>query len=223
MKKRWYALPALAGALLTAASCYPGGATNVQQLDLVITTHDETVDFTSFSTYALLDSVVHIDLEDNNNDDLLTRANDALILSQIRSNIEALGYVEEADPVNNTPDVIFLVGAWAITTTNIYVSYPWWDWYGWYPGWGCCGPGYGWGYPSYPAVVRYDTGTLLITMVDPTKIRADVNTLPVIWVAGLNGLLQGSEASILARITNSIDQAFDQSPYLHSVLTINPL
>ena len=219
MKKRWYALPALAGGLLTVASCYPGGATNVQQLDLVVTTHDETVVFTSFSTYALLDSVLHIDLDNNNNDDLLNRANDALILSKIRSNIEALGYVAEADPVNNTPDVIFLVGAWAITTTDVYVSYPWWDWYGWYPGWGCCGPGYGWGYPAVPSVVRYDTGTLVISMVDPT--RAAVDMLPVIWLAGINGLLSGSESGITARIASTIDQAFDQSPYL-SVLTINP-
>jgi hypothetical protein len=221
MKKRWYALPALASALLTVSSCYPGGATNVQQLDLVITTHDKTVDFTSFTTYVLLDSVVHVDLEDNNNDDLLTRVNDALILSQIRSNIEALGYVEEADPANNPPDVILLVGAWAFTTTNIYAGYPWWGWYGWYPYWPCCGPGYGWGYPVYPTVVQYDTGTLAITMVNPIS-PAD-NMLPVMWVAGINGLLSGSETGISARVSSTIDQAFNQSPYLNAVKVVNPL
>ena len=212
MKKRWSTLSALAGTLLGLTACYPGSVTDVQQLDLVITTHDETVVFTSFSTYALLDSVIHIDIEDNNNDDLLTRANDALILSQVRSNIEALGYVEEADPANTPPDVILLVGAWAVTTTNIYAGYPWWGWYGWYPYWPCCGPGYGWGYPVYPSVVQYDTGTLAITMVNPISPAAD--TLPVMWVAGINGLLSGSEAGISARITSAINQAFDQSPYL---------
>ena len=212
MKKRWYAIPVLAGALLTVSSCYPGGATSVQQLDLVVTAHDETVDFTSFITYALLDSVVHVDLEDNNNDDLLDRANDALILSQIRSNIEAMGYVEEADPANNTPDIVFLVGAWAVTNTDAYVSYPWWGWYGWYPYWGCCGPGYGWGYPSAPVVVRYDTATLVITMVDPN--RAAVDEIPVVWVAGMNGVLGSGGTTI--RITDGIDQAFDQSPYLRT-------
>ena len=212
MKKRWYAIPALAGAMLTVSSCYPGGATNVQQLDLVVTAHDETVDFTSLSTYVLLDSVVHVDIEDNNNDDLLDRANDALILSRIRSNIEAMGYVEEADPANNTPDVMFLVGAWAVTNTNAYIGYPWWDWWGWYPGWGCCGPGYGWGYPSAPVVVQYDTGTLVITMVDPNGAAADV--IPVNWVAGMNGVLGSGGTTI--RITDGIDQAFDQSPYLRT-------
>ncbi len=61
MKKKWYAFPALAGALLAVSSCYPGEVTSVQQLDIVVTVHDETVDFTSYTTYALLDSVVHID------------------------------------------------------------------------------------------------------------------------------------------------------------------
>ena len=218
MQKRWYALPALAGALLTVSSCYPGGATNVQQLDIVVTTHDETVDFTSFTTYALLDSVVHIDLEDNNNDSLLTRDNDALILSQIRSNIEALGYVEEADPANNTPDVILLVGALAVTNTEAYVSYPWYGWYGYYPYYGCCGSGYGYYYPWAPtvAVVQYNTGTLVITMIDPTREGVDANTISVIWVGGINGLLEGSAASLTARVADAIDQTFDQSPYLRT-------
>ena len=220
MKKKWYALPALAGALLTGASCYPGEVTSIQQLDLVVTVHDSTVDFTSYTTYALLDSVVHIDRENNNNDNLLNRDNDALMLSQIRSNIEALGYVEEMDPANNTPDILFLVGAFGITNTDIYVSYPWWGWYGWYPYWPCCGPGYGWGYPSVPVVVQYDTGTLAISLVDPARaVGVDPNTLPVIWLAGINGLLSGSEASITARIINAIDQAFSQSPYLGRIQT----
>ena len=59
MEKRWSILPALAGALLTVSSCYPGDVTNIQQLDVVVTAHDETVDFTSLSTYVLLDSVIH--------------------------------------------------------------------------------------------------------------------------------------------------------------------
>ncbi|MCH7475323.1 MAG: DUF4136 domain-containing protein, partial [Gemmatimonadetes bacterium] len=122
------------------------------------------------------------------------------------------GYLEEADPTNNTPDVVFLVGAWAVTNTNAYIGYPWWDWWGWYPGWGCCGPGYGWGYPSAPVVVRYDTATLVITMVDPN--RAAVDEIPVVWVAGMNGVLGSGGTTI--RITDGIDQAFDQSPYLRT-------
>ena len=68
MNKRWSILPAFAGILLGLASCYPGEVTSVQQLDVVVTAHNDTVTFTSFTTFALLDSVVHIDLEDNAND-----------------------------------------------------------------------------------------------------------------------------------------------------------
>jgi hypothetical protein len=210
MKQRWYTFPALAGALVAFTSCYPGEVTSIQQLDLVVTVHDETVDFTSLDTYVLLDSVVHIDFEDATNNDLLDRDNDDLILSRIRSQIEALGYVEETDPENNAPDAIFLVGALAVTRTEYYVSYPWYGWWGWYPYWPCCGPGYGWGYPIGGSI-SYNTGTLFINMVDPTLASGE--TLPIAWIAVLNGLLTDGTTT---RITDAIDQAFAQSPYLRT-------
>ena len=91
-------------------SCYPGDVTNIQQLDLVVTSHDDTVSFSSFRTYAVLDSVVHIDLEDNVNDSLLNRENDALILARVRAGMEGMGYVEELDP-----------------PTTPRTSFCWWD------------------------------------------------------------------------------------------------
>ena len=220
MKKKWSVLPVFVGILLGLVSCYPGDVTNVQQLDVVVTSHDDTVSFSSFSTYAVLDSVVHIDLEDNVNDSLLNRDNDALILARVRAGIEGMGYVEELDPLNNTPDVLLLVGALAVTKTA-YSSYGWWPWFGWgySPGWRCCEPGYGWGYPWAPVrTVSYAVGTLLITMMDPSRPSLGFDTAPVLWVAGINGLLEGSTSSIVTRITTTIDQAFDQSPYLISLI-----
>ena len=214
MEKKWSVLPVLAGALLLFVSCYPGEVTSVQQLDVVITAHDDTVTFTSFATYGLLDSVVHIDGDTLGliPDTLLSRANDALILATIRAGIEAKGYVEEPNPATNTPDVLFLVGATSATTTA-YFSYGWWPYYGWYPYYSCCyGPGYGWGYPSGGVgSVTYDAGTLVITMLDPSRPGTGMEA-PVLWAAGMNGLLTGSDASQAARITNLIDQAFDQAP-----------
>ncbi len=217
MEKRWSALPALAGALLLLVSCYPDNPTSVTDLDIVITTHDDTVSFSSFRTYAVLDSVVHIDLEDNANDSLLSRDNDALILARVRAGIEGMGYVEEMDPLNNTPDVLLLVGALAVTK-DAYFTYSWWPWFGWgySPGYPCCGPGYGWGFPWAPVrTVRYAVGTLLITMMDPSRPDNGVDTAPVLWVAAINGLLEDSTSGIVTRITNLIGQAFDQSPYLN--------
>jgi hypothetical protein len=212
MKKRWSVLPALAGALLGLASCYPGDLTNIQQVDLVVTAHDDTVTFTSFATYALVDSVVHIDLVDNANDSLLTREHDAVILSEVRAGIEAMGYVEEMDPGNTTPDVIVLVGALAVEK-DAYFSYGWWPYWGYYPYWPGYGPGYGWGYPA-TGKVSYGVGTLVTILLDPN--RADIGDMeaPVLWVAAVNGLLGSSSTATAARITTGIRQSFDQSPYL---------
>jgi hypothetical protein len=173
------------------------------------------VTFTQFATYGMLDEVVHIDFEENGADTLLTRDNDALILAEVRAGIEAMGYFEEPDPANNTPDVVMLVGAIAVEK-DAYFSYGWWPYYGGYPYWGgCCyGPGWGWGYPS-TGKVSYAVGTLVLTLLDPDRADPeDQDNAPILWVAGLNGLLTSSAAGQTARITNLIDQAFDQSPYL---------
>ncbi len=62
--------------------------------------------------------------------------------------------------------------------------------------------------------MSHAAGTLLITMMDPSRPSLGFDTAPVLWVAGINGLLEGSTSNIGTRITTSIDQAFDQSPYL---------
>ena len=58
----------------------------------------------------------------------------------------------------------------------------------------------------------YRTGTLLVTMIDVRAQRADTKTIPMLWAAGLDGLV--GDASTMARIHAGIDQAFEQSPYL---------
>ncbi len=220
MEKRWSVLPVLAGALLLFASCYPGELTSVDQLDVALTAHDDTVNFQSFTTYFLLDSVVHIDYEDNMADSLLDRSNDALILMEVRSGIEAMGYVLEPNPDVTQPDVTLLVGAIA-TENDVFFAWGWWPWWGWGGGWGgCCyGPGWGWGWPPTGGVgsVTYEVGTLMIAMVDPGRPSnpdGPIDLAPVMWLAALNGVLTGSSISQQSRITTLIRQAYSQSPYL---------
>jgi hypothetical protein len=50
-------------------------------------------------------------------------------------------------------------------------------------------------------------------MVEPDLVNGD--EVPVEWTATVNGLLQGSEQNRLGRIDRTIDQAFNQSPYLN--------
>jgi hypothetical protein len=50
-------------------------------------------------------------------------------------------------------------------------------------------------------------------MIAPDDLSPTENQ-PVLWVGVLNGLLEGSDASIITRMTTNIDQAFKQSEYL---------
>ena len=202
--------------IFSLSSCYPDNFSAVSELDIVVTFYDEDADFTANKTYSLPDSVVVIDSLTGQDD---TGKFDDAILEQIRENLEALGYVEETDPENNPPDVLVLASRSVNQRHGVAPIPPWWGWWGWYPWWGPFPPvGPGWG-PWYPwwggaVVVSFDIGTLVIEMFDVSEIDESEQRLPAIWLGGVNGLLDGSDAAINARITTSIDQAFDQSPYL---------
>ena len=138
---------------------------------------------------------------------------DAQILAQIEAEFTAIGYTRVA--AGTPSDVVVLV-----TATRVDLDYwhtvGWWDYWGWWPGWGPeLGPGwapaYPWG-PSYPG--RQSLGTLAITMLDPNSTVVEDQEIPATWVGAVNELLIGSDANILARMVDLIDQVFLQSPYL---------
>jgi hypothetical protein len=51
-------------------------------------------------------------------------------------------------------------------------------------------------------------------MIDPDVVPIDSTQATPIWLAAINGLLEGTQ--IGTRIDNNITQAFAQSPYLHT-------
>ncbi|MEJ2004289.1 MAG: DUF4136 domain-containing protein [Cyclobacteriaceae bacterium] len=191
-------------------SCYPGGPEFVDQLDLVLTEYDESYDFGSQMTYALPDGVIAIDGEDsgNNPPEFIDEVFSDAILDRVRQNMNANGYVEVDENVEE-PDIVILASA--MSTTNLYWFYDpcYWCWWG--GGW--WGPGYGWGYPWTPGYTSgYTTGTIFLQIVEADEVPGD--EVPVAWAATINGLLQGSDANIVGRIGTTVDQAFSQSPYL---------
>ena len=200
--------------LAATAACYPGRAVDsTTQYSSVTTLVDTTADFTTVTRYALTDSVVEVPRNEDLTDDL-PLSTEASILASIRSNLNALGWVEVTDARATAVDVY--VTASVSTTTNIFLNYFWWDywyWYGyWPPGWGA---GWGYYYPGYWYAYAYTTGTLLVNMIDarPTTPYAGQNRVPVVWTFAVNGVLEGQSTNI-AIATAGIDQAFDQSPYL---------
>jgi hypothetical protein len=180
-------------------SCYPGEELTAEDTDIVATFYDKEADFSTMIKYAMPDEIIRLDDEGNPITD--PGVNDQLALNTIKENLDQAGFTEITDPdtsdPSTTPDVLVI----AFANQSTWVSGGCYSsWYSWYY------PYYGWCYPVY---YTYDIGTLLIVMVDPTESR---NAL---WVAALNGILEDTNAGIADRLTDGIDQAFIQSPYLY--------
>lgn len=199
-KHLWFGLSSLlilSGLMFSLQSCYPGDEITAADTDIVATYFDKEADFATKLTYAIPDEIIRLDDEGNPVSE--PGANDQLALNTIKSNLDQAGFTQITDPdsITNVPDVLVIVFANQSTWVSggCYSS-----WYSWYY------PYYGWCYPVY---YTYDLGSLLIVMVDPTESR---NAL---WVAALNGILEDTNAGIAARLTDGINQAFIQSPYLY--------
>lgn len=194
---------------LLLAGCYPEQPEYINEYDLVYTNYAPEFDFQAPNTYALPDSVVILGTGDPENGELPTMVDPFFgnrILAQIRANMSAYGWSEVSDP--DSADVVLLPSA--VKTLNIDAYYYYGGYWGWYyPYWG-----YGWYYPGYfPTYTSYTTGSLILQMNVPKDVSPAEN-VPVVWVGVINGLLEGSDASIADRITANIDQAFKQSEHL---------
>ncbi len=206
-------------ALLT--SCYPDDDITISESDIVITTKDDSADFSKIMTYYLPDKVFVVDSTEDGDQ---TIEYEDVILNEIVQNMSAYGYtrIEDTTDAENTIDVIMIATAYQNTVTSIwypsYPYYPGWDWWWGSPGWGYYPPGWGYYPPGYyypPYMTQYTMGTVKIDMIDPWKpdtIAPDTVIYPNYWSAAIQGLLQGS--NIEQRIEERIDQAFSQSPYL---------
>jgi len=177
-------------------SCYPGDEITAADTDIVATYFDKEADFSTKLTFAMPDEIIRLDDEGNPISD--PGINDQLAINRIKSNLDQAGFTEITNPdsITNVPDVLVI----AFANQSTWVSGGCYSsWYSWYY------PYYGWCYPVY---YTYDIGTVLIVMIDPSESR---NAL---WVAALNGILEDTNAGIADRLTDGIDQAFTQSPYL---------
>ena len=206
--------------LVLIVSCYPGGPSNPEDMDLVGTSYDKDFNFSDVNTFSLPDTIVHMVVQGE--EDSLGREYDNLIISRVRAQMISYGYEEEPLDTLNPADVVLLISAMSSTNSGLYFDPAWmWGYWGWWPGWsgypGAPGWGSGWGmgFPvGYPVYINYTTGTLFITMIDPENTNIDEKTIAVPWLAALNSLLSGGSQDKEQRITDNIDQAFKQSPYL---------
>jgi hypothetical protein len=191
--------------VLLLAGCYPDGPDYAEDIDVVYTNYDQAYDFGAKGTYAMPDQIA-IGAELVDGDTVIEYMKPAYatpILQAIEQNMQSYGWTRV--PVAGNPDLL-LMPAGTSSTTYFY-SY-WYDWwYGGYWGW------YGWYYPPYYTVSSYTTGSLVLVLSDPNQAsESPINRSPALWIAAANGLLTYS--ADITRVTEAVDQAFNQSPYL---------
>jgi hypothetical protein len=213
MKKVLIKFAFISGIAIALTGCYPGGVETTSDTDLVYTNYAPDYNFAGVQTYHLSDSIQH--LVDEGDD--INYSYDDLITSEIRTNLDNLGWMEIDPTPQQNADVNVVTTILVTTTYNVYYYpwYPYWGW-GWYKGTkGIDYYDYGWYYPYGTTYVSsYTTGTIAIVMFDPDKADTTNKLINVSWTGILNGLAGTGGSETKTRLTRGIDQAFIQSPYL---------
>jgi hypothetical protein len=207
MIKRW--LLGVACVVATAPGCYPERSIdNTAEFASVTTLVDTTANFATVTRYAMPDTVLYLPAGDEE----VPFAIQNSILTQVRQNLTALGWQEEANPRVNPVDVF--VTAIITTADYIFYYYDWWYYWGWYPYWPLSySPSSTYYYPPYWYAYSYTTGTVVISMIDAAGAGISDNLVPLVWSAAVNGVLSDVSTNVSIAL-QGIDRAFAQSPYL---------
>ncbi|CAL1518677.1 DUF4136 domain-containing protein [Chitinophaga sp. MM2321] len=204
--KRFTALVSFALALLTGCRKEP----DLSELSVnfvVQTDRDPNAQFNTYKTFYISDTIAY--LSSNKNDTILVDDNAKKLVSTIRENLEARGYIFV--PRNARPDLG--INTTAVKDITVGVVYPgyWWGYPGYWDPWD-----WGWYYPYYyPWATTYaiTTGSVIVEMID-VKNAVVNQKLNVIWTVNLNGALGSAASTNLQLATDGINQAFVQSSYI---------
>jgi hypothetical protein len=204
MKTKLLFMLILGGSIIfTSCTKYPPESDRTMDALAVFTKYDVNADFSQYSTYAIPDSIYFLSDTDSGK---ISNSNTALVINQIVKNMNERGYTRVA--ANANPDLAFNLAVDTKTTVTVYYPDYWWGYYPpyYYGGW------YGWGYyyPYYPVVTSYTSGTLSMELAD--FLTAQNQRIYIRWNAIIRGLLTGGHSA--SELTNSIDQAFIQTPQL---------
>jgi len=201
-------LPALAGAALLVAGCYPDSPENAEDLNMVVTAKVPGTDYADLHTFAMEDTVIVLDTGDGSGTPIDPSFN-PVILQELRAAMVAAGFTDVTDQAGVEPDVQLVCGA---VESEVWYYYYYWDYYGgwWYPGWGY--------YPPAVGVGSFDVGTLMWQLMDLRGVTPGVPDQDVraAWIAGINGVLQDADSHTEDAIRTGIRQAFTQSPYIRA-------
>jgi hypothetical protein len=180
------------------ARCYPDGLSYAEETDIVVTNYDPTYNFAAKKTYAIPAVIVKFDddwIASGGPKNTVDPIYSGPILSEIQKNMDAAGW--ERVKADENPDVLLFPAALESTV----VVYDYWGYWGYWYG------------PYYPVVSVYNSGSVVVSMLD-TKEKNTTGKPRIGWGFVLNGILEGSNVSVVNRFSDSVDQAFKQSPYI---------
>jgi len=193
----------MAAGILAMTSCKKDPIKNLEgdEGQIYVTNHSDSVNFSSFKTFSIADSVAVIQ-----NNRLLGKelsASDAAYVQAVKDQLTQRGYTLVSN--NQNPDLGITVSQVYNTSTGVidYGSY-----YGaydpYYWGYG----GYGYYYPSYYGTYSITEGAMSIDVFD-LKDAKESNKINVVW----SGLLRGTGVFSVSAANNGVKALFDQSSY----------
>jgi hypothetical protein len=195
-------------ATLVAAACHD--PLDAELTGAVITLVDSTgPELRSALTFALPDTIVEL----ASSVFQLDHDEDQAIVATIRNHLVDIGWRDLTTDTAARPDVVVLTAA----TTRIQTGVVYSDWYGawgYLPYWGpAVTDSWTWSVPGDAVVYSFPAGTLVVVMVDLRNQRPELQDIPLLWAAAIDGVIRGASATA-ERARDGITQAFAQSDYL---------
>jgi hypothetical protein len=193
------------GAMFGGCTKDPVANLTAEESRIYITDHDSTVNFSTFKTFSISDSVAVIN--DGRASKEIT-ATDQAFIDAAKSEMQAKGFTLVNKNAN--PDLGINVSRIYNTSSGIVSYRNYYDTYGgyydpYYWGYG----GYGYYSPYSYATYSIREGALSIDMLD-LKDAAAANRINVIWT----GLIRGSGIFNSSTAADQVKMLFNQSAYL---------
>jgi Domain of unknown function (DUF4136) len=187
------------------SSCYNDYGLSESDYDIVLTLNDSSVDFSTYKTFIIPDSVVQLGGTGS------STTYNSLMLSSFINQLESRGYTRIYPSDTLRADLIALV---SVTASENYVYYyDYWAYWGWY-GWGGYYPYSGYSYYPYYSSYSFTTGTMFMNLIDVARTDTVNQKIASVWLGAINGVLENTNTS--DKIINGVNQAFTQSPYIRT-------
>lgn len=193
----------MAAGILAMTSCKKDPIKNLQgdEGQIYVTNHSDSVNFSSFKTFSIADSVPVIQNNRYLGKELST--SDAAYIQAVKDQLTARGYTLVNK--NQNPDLGVTVSQVYNTSTGVIdygAYYGGYDPYYW--GYG----GYGYYYPSYYGTYSITEGAMSIDVFD-LKDASESKSIQAVW----SGLLRGSGVFSVSAASTGVKALFDQSSY----------